>query len=120
MGLNLRILPQFIKNANIAHDIIEFGEDSKLFEKIIKLEDKKGRDVPRKGIHSFSGSDENFEGHCYGKTIETPYGEIMKSVLVSELNKVLADYKTEGWRNKAVIAFLSELPNDLEIWLYWH
>jgi len=120
MGMDLSILPQYSQNADFSHDLIDLHRDSDLFERVDKLENEKGKEVPRKGIHSFIGSSETFEGPCYGPTIETPYGDIMKGVLAGELKEVLADYKTESWKNKAFIAFLNELPDDLEIWLYWH
>jgi hypothetical protein len=120
MGMDLRILPQYIQYADFAHDLIDLHADPDLFERIGKLEKEKGKEVPRKGIHSFTGRDKTFEAPCYGATIETSYGDVMKGVLAGELKEVLADYKTESWKNKAFIAFLNELPNDLEIWLYWH
>jgi hypothetical protein len=120
MGMDLRILAQYCQNADFAHDLIDLHRDSDLFERVGKLENEKGKEVPRKGIHSFTGRDETFEKPCYGTTIETPYGDVMKGVLAGELKEVLAGYKTESWKNKAFIAFLNELPNDLEIWLYWH
>ncbi len=118
--MDFRILPQYSQNANFAHDLIDLHRDSDLFERVGKLEDKKGKEVPRRGIRSFTGRDETFEGHCYGTTIETPYGDVMKGVLAIELKEILANYITESWKNRAFIAFLNKLPNDLEIWLYWH
>jgi len=120
MGLDLRILPQYGQNAEFAIDLISLGRDADLFMRISKLEDKKGKKVPRKGIHSFMSTDEVTGEPCYGTTIKTAYGDVMKGVLVGELKKALADYKTESWRNKAFIAFVNELPDDLEIWLYWY
>jgi hypothetical protein len=120
MGMDLRILPQYSQNADFAHDLIDLHRDSDLFEHVAKLENEQGKEIPRKGIYSFTGKDETFEGSCYGSTIETAYDDVMKGVLAGELKEVLADYKTESWKNKAFIAFLNELPNDLEIWLYWH
>ena len=118
MGLDLRILPAYSKSADFSLDMIELARDSELFGIISILEEKKGREVPRKGINSFCGSINGIEG--FGKTTETPYGKVMKSVLAYELRKALSDYKTESWKNKAFIAFLDQLPNDLELWLYWH
>lgn len=120
MGMDLRILPQYSQNANFSHDIIDLHRDYELFVRIDKLESEKGKEVLTKGIQSFTGRCKEFEEYCYGKTIKTPYGNIMKGVLAGELKEVLADYKTESWKNKAFIAFLNELPDDLEIWLYWH
>jgi hypothetical protein len=111
MGMDLWILPQYSQNADFALDLIDLHRDPDLFERVGKLENEKGKEVPRKGIHSFTGRDETFE---------TPYGDVMKGVLAGELKEVLADYKTESWKNKAFIAFLNELPNNLEIWLYWY
>jgi len=120
MGMNLRILPQYSQNDDFAKDLIDLHKDSDLFERVGKLENEKGKEVPRKGIYSFTSRNEVFEEPCYGTTIETPYGNVIKGVLAGELKEVLADYKTDSWKNKAFIAFLNELPNDLKIWLYWH
>lgn len=120
MGLDLRILPKFSENADFSHDLIELHRDSDLFDIIAKLENEKGRDVPRKGIYSFSGKDNKIEGACYGVTIKTPYGDIIKGVLAKELKAGISNYKTNSWKNKAFIAFLKEVPDELEIYLYWH
>ena len=119
MGKDLIILPQYSQNADFAYDLIYLHRNSDLFERVGKLENEKGKEVPRKGIYSFAVRDDTSEEPCYGTTIETPYGDVMKGVLVGELKEVLVDYKTESWKNRAFIAFLNELPNDLEIWLYW-
>lgn len=120
MGRELIILPQYSQNADFSRDLIVLHRDYELFELVGKLEDEKGKEVPRKGIHSFIGRNKEFEEPCYGTTIKTPYGDTMKGVLAGELKEVLADYKTESWKNKAFLAFLNQIPNDLEIWLYWH
>ncbi len=120
MGLDLRILPQYSQEADFSHDIIGLHRDSDMFDIISELEEKTGREVPRKGVTTFSGNDESFEGTCYGKITTTPYGDLMKGVLAKELKEVLKDYKTDSWKNKGFIAFLNELPDDLELWLFWH
>ena len=120
MGLDLRILPQYDRDANFSHDLIDLHRDYNLFSLISNLESEKGREVPKEGIYSFIGEREEIEGTCYGTTVETPYGDMMKGVLSKDLKDVLSNYKTEDWKNKAFIAFLNELPDDLEIWLYWH
>jgi hypothetical protein len=120
MGLDLRILPQFYKDAEFSLDLIDLHRESDLFELIMNLEDEKGKEVLQQGINSFVGKDEKFEEYCYGTTIKTPYGNVIKGVLAGDLKVILADYKTNSWKNKAFIAFLNELPNDLQIWLYWY
>ena len=120
MGLDLRILPQYSRKCDFSLDIIELHRESNLFEIIDDLEKDKGKEVPREGISSFTGENDKYEGLCYGNTIETAYGDIMKGVMADELKNVLANYKTKSWKNRAFIAFLNEMPDDLEIWLYWH
>lgn len=119
MGMDLRILPQYSQNADFAHDTIECARDYDLFSIIEKVEKENGREIPRKGITTFVARGKDDES-CYGKTFETPYGDVIKGVQNKKLKKALANYKPEHWRNKAVISFLNELPDDLEIWLYWH
>jgi hypothetical protein len=91
MGVDLRILPQYSQNADFSHDIIDLHRDSDMFELISELENKTGREVPRKGINTFSGQDDKFKETCYGKTTTTPYGYLMKGVLAKELKSVLTE-----------------------------
>jgi hypothetical protein len=119
MGMDLRLLPQYSQNADFAHDILECDRDYDMFDIVSEVEKQNGRQVLKNGISTFTARGKDDEV-CYGKTVETPYGDEMNSVQVRKLKKVLADYKTESWRNKAVIAFLNEMPDELEIWLYWH
>ena len=119
MGMALRLLPQYSKNADFAHDILECDPDYDMFGIISEAEKQNGRQVPRNGINSFSGRLANNK-LGYGKTIETPYGDEMNSVQAKKLKEVLTTYNPKGWRNKAIIAFLNELPDELEVWLYWY
>jgi len=114
MGLDLRILPQHSQNADFSHDVIDLCRDYDLFDLIQGVEIKKGRKVPRKGINSFSGKNDASPDHIYGTTIETPYGETMKGVLAGELKESVRGYKAEGWKNRAFIAFLNEMPDELK------
>jgi len=120
MGLDLTILPQHTQGADFSHDIISLHRDSDLFDIIMELEKTNGREVTRNGINSFISREEDTDKVCYGKTTETPYGEIIKGVQAYKLKKVLKEYKTDSWKNKAFITFLNELPDELEIWLYWN
>lgn len=120
MRLDLMILPQYNQNANFARDLINLERESTLFELISKVEDEKGREISKRGIYSYTGKTNIYEGTCYGATVETPYGDIIKGVFACDLKNILANYKSYSWINKAFIAYLNELPNDFELWLYWH
>lgn len=120
MGLDLRILPQYSNQSDFSHDVIGLHRDYDLFEIINNLENEKGVKAPNTGIGSFCGTSKKIEGSCYGDTIDTPYGERICSVMSKDLKDALSNYNTESWKNKAFLAFINELPNDLMIWLYWH
>ena len=119
MGVDLKLLPQYSQTADFSHDMIECGRDRKMFDIIGKLELENGREIPRKGISTFNARNKDGET-CYGTTFTTPYGDTIKGVQAHKLKEALAEYKPDYWRNKAVISFLNELPDDLEVWLYWH
>lgn len=115
MGIDLRILPKYSENADFAHDVIELDRDYEFFDIIQNLEKTNGREVGRNGITSWVG-----DGEAYGKTHETPYGDAIKGVQAKKLKKAISTYKVDSWRNKAFIAWLGEVPDELEIYLYWH
>lgn len=119
MGLDLNILPQFNQKSDFSLDVIKIHRDYELFDIIKKLEKTNGRNVSNNGISSYLGTSEESEENCYGDTTKTPYGDIIKGVQAGKMKEVLSDFKTDSWKNKAFIAFLNELPDDLEIWLYW-
>ncbi len=103
MAKDLKIFPEYSEKSIFSTDVIELDRDNKLFEIIEELEAKKGKKVPKNE----------------GKFPINPYGNPILGVLVGDLKLAISNYKTDSWKNKAVIAFLNELPNDLTIWLYW-
>ncbi len=120
MGLDLRILPQYGQKFDFSLDVISLHRDSDLFDIILKVEKENGREIPRNGINSYFGRDKKFQGNCYGKTTKTVYGTVLRGVRAKKLKIALKNRRNLSWKNKAFIAFLNKLPDDLEIWLYWH
>lgn len=118
MGVDLRILPQAHQEHYFSNDIITLERRSDLFDIIQKLENEKGLDIPRRGISCFCASSEDLGTH-YGIATHTAYGMPIKSVLARELKQALAGYTPDEWKNRAFIAFLKELPDDLELFLFW-
>lgn len=119
MGLDLTLIPLYEKNAHFSSDVIKCERDSDLFEEIQHMEKSYGVLINDDGINTFLGRDEN-DGNIYGKTTETPYGEKIKYLKAHLLHDIFQEQKFDYWRNKAIQAFLKELPNDLPILLYWH
>ncbi len=120
MGLDLKILPKHISAyLYFSHDVITLQRDYKLFDIIQNIEDRYGRKVHRDGLYSYVGKVEGYDDTCYGKTTETSYGKIMKGILAKELKEGLKNYKTSSWKNKSFISFLKELPDEIELFLFW-
>ena len=130
MGIDLSILPQYSENADFSHDVIQLHRDYELFEVFETLQNARGRTIGKDSyIWSFLGRDEEgeFEEYCYGKLRDNPYGNPLVNVLASDLKKALkeSDYLKKNplglsWKNRAAIAYINELPDDLPIWLFWH
>jgi len=120
MGLDLRLLPAYTQNADwMSHDILGLDRDDDILNAVFEFEKKHGIEVKRGGFKSFLSREDGGETK-YGSTETTPYGDRIKSVLAIELSKVFESVEISGWKNKAIVAFVKELPDDLPIYLYWH
>ncbi len=115
MGLDLCLLPFDGDSGNWAysHTMLQCNRDSELFEKIQKL--KSIRVPPDFG--TFHCRDDEYEQPHYGNTQETPYGEPVEYVLAHDLVKITPD--DTGYVNKAVWAYLKELPPRTKVALFW-
>lgn len=120
MGLDLRILPVYDIGADFSTDVISFDRDYILFDKIARMSKKYGIEIGNKGIHCFLSTDGKCDKPHYGKTAEDPYGDKLRYLTARLLKIAMFDYRTESPKNKAVMAFIRELPDDLEVYLYWH
>jgi intein-encoded DNA endonuclease-like protein len=115
MGLNLKLIPQQKVDSYESNTIIDLKQDYVLFKIIKEIEIKSGIPIPKTGIETWIGDNND----AYGTTKTTPFDDVIKGVFAKDLNKALESYKTKVWKNKAAIAFLKELPKNLQIWLYW-
>ena len=123
MGLDLNILPQYSQSADFSHDIISFSREGRLFELIRYAEKVYGIDVQIDKFTSYLGDpdpEDEDSGRRYGHTNTTPYGETIKGIYAKHLKEEIKGYKSDSWKNRAIIAFLNELPDGLIVWLYWN
>ena len=120
MGLDLTLLPFYSEDMEIpfSHDVIQLSRNYELFDIINAVEKQFGRDVPE-NFTSYVSRDDKYEDIHYGITATTSYGDSLKYVKAKDLWKVMG-FENLSWRNKAVIAYLRELPENLNIALYWH
>lgn len=115
MGLDLRLLVFYDEILDFSQDILSLNRRLKLFEKIIELEQRKGKKVSEK-FRSFLGK------NGYGKTIKTGTGSPLNYVLVEDLLECFdenAEY-IKDWKNKAIWNYLKECPKNWKISLYWY
>ena len=111
MGLDLRILPIYQKGADFSVTSLECDRDYDLFDKVRSIQEEFGREVSRKGFTGYMGSE-------FCQQDEDAYGDILESVMAKDLKKI--DLLNTSKGNKAVFAYLNELDNEHECYLYWH
>lgn len=121
MGLDLTLMPFYANDptCSLAHTMIDCERRRDLFDAILPIEEKRGRDVPA-DFRTFRSREDDQDSH-YGLTIETPYGERLKYVRAIDLMP-LASHEgvTDNPLNRAAWAYLKELPGTWPIALYWH
>jgi hypothetical protein len=119
MGLDLRLMP-FEEGAHFSHMLIDTERRSELYDVILALEEKWGRNVPER-FSTFCGHDEKSEETCYGNTQETPYGEPLRYVLADKLAELHEHPAVQDNElNRAAWAFLRELGKTWRVALFWH
>lgn len=122
MGVDLRLLPFYSQTTGIAfsQDVLDLERRRELWGVIEPIESEFGRDVPT-DFNSYCGEKEGVEEPTYGLTLTTPYSENLKYLHAVHL-KPLRQHPAvqDNWKNRAIWAFIEELPDDLPIALYWH
>lgn len=123
MGVDLTLLPfesTQLGGWPMSHTVLWMNRDSETFQQISALETREGRPVPE-DFTSYVGRDNEGET-AYGRTIKTPYGSPLRYVLAGSLKQIdMGDMSNPGaWKQRAIWAFVRELPDDLPVALYWH
>jgi len=91
---------------------------SELFREIHTVQERKGITVPE-SFSSYASRDDKYEEPHYGETQEDCYGDQIESLDVRELLK----FKEQAQacpQNRAVWAYLAELPPRTKVALFWH
>ncbi|MBI5044587.1 MAG: hypothetical protein HZC02_01565 [Candidatus Levybacteria bacterium] len=119
MGRYLALLPfdfDWVKT-DFSHSILECTQRSELFEELEKLP---SMPVPEQ-FHTYLGYDPETERTCYGNTQTTNDGEQLMYVLVEQLLPFSThELVRDNFLNRAVWAYLKELPRKTKIALYFH
>lgn len=119
MGLDLTLLPFDCDQGNFcfSHTMLDCERRRDLFEAIMKM--LKETPVPD-GFMSFRGRTQ--EGDTsYGVTTTTPYGAPLGWVPAGDLvNLGVHIGVLDNHLNRAIWAYLRELPKETKVALFWH
>jgi len=116
MGVDLTLLPLIGRDFWAAHDILRLERRSELWSDVEKLPQKP---IPQalschKAVSPTTGDP------CYGDTETTPYGTRITYTTAADL-MTLKDNEAvqDNWQNRAIWAYLAQMPGDWPICLYW-
>lgn len=120
MGVDVKLLPLIGRDFWAAHDQLELERRSELWPVIEALPSEP---MP-KPLNCFLGTipDGSWEGeNGYGECAEDPYGNPLRYVTVADL-LTLSNHPAvkDNWLNRAIWAYLSEMPPDWQIVIFWH
>lgn len=124
MGLDLTLLPFDCDSSilSFSHTVLSCERRGDLFDAIRVIEEKHGHDTPERfscylGIHD----KETCGARGYSQVTQTPYGKRLQFLLVSELFPLFThrDVQDDA-KNRAIWAYLSQLPPDTKVALFWH
>lgn len=121
MGLDLKLLPfdGDFNDYSFSHTILNCFRMGELFDAIKTLENRLGRPVGE-NFSSYFGKQAENEAYSFSETHITPYGEELKFVLVGDLLAFKTHAQVqENWKNRAIWAYLAQLPLTNKVALYW-
>ena len=116
MGVDLKLFPITFRESWSAFDSLDVERRRELWDDIVELP---SLEIP-KPVYCTEGRDDHGEP-CHGEVTESPYGARLRWVNAGDL-LTLKDHEAvrDNWRNRAVWAYLAEMPADWPIVLYWH
>lgn len=122
MGVDLTLLIVDGDSIPYAHTMLELERRSHFWPYVQELSSSEF-ERPLSSYHA-TVPDGSMEGEpCYGKTVETPYGEPLRWVRARDLLAIkqaaLARF-CEDSANAAAWAYLAALNPDTRVALYWH
>lgn len=123
MGLDLTLLPfEHPETDNgwaISHCVLYCERRRALFADIGQLEENIGVVVPQQ-FGTYLSREGGKDTH-YGNTQDTPYGDPLRTVTAGQLlGFATLDDVTDNPRNRAIWAYLAQLPAETRVALYWH
>ena len=116
MGVDLTLLPLIAEDFWAAHDLLRVERRRELWPSITALPTLP---IPEP-LSCYVAQLEN--GECgYGRLAKDPYGSLLEYTTAGAL-LTLASHESvnDCWENRAVWAYLAQMPSEWKIVLYWH
>lgn len=116
MGVDLTLMPLLSKDFWAAHDVLRLERRRELWDAVTDLPAKP---VPQKVSCYMARLPSGETG--YGDLEQDPYGGALQYVTAADL--LTLKYREEvqdNWMNRAVWSYLTKMPPDWPIVLYWH
>ena len=115
MGVDLTLLPMLSESAWGSHDVLHLERRRDLWSAVNELEQE---EIPQE-MFSYLGRDRQGE-YQYGVLETDAYGLRVKWTTVAELLKLSGHHCVQdNFLNRAVWAYLFQLPLDWKVALYW-
>ena len=117
MGVDLRLLPLLGQDYWVSHDMLSFERRYKLWDAIRKIE---SHQIPQP-LHCYLAQSADGEGPSYGDVSLDPYGDHLRWVHAGDLAGLRQlECASDDWKNRAVFAYLDEMPKSHKIVLWWY
>lgn len=117
MGVDLTLMPLLAKDYWCAHELIRVERDRSLWGPIDALPQT---DVPEP-LHCYLAKHPHDGETSYGSIATTPYGDPIKYTTAGDLVGLKSEQGVrDNWKNRAVWAYLEQMPPEWQIALWWH
>ncbi len=120
MGVDLRLLPLLGPEAWVSHSMLDLERRRALWPAVEALS---SQEIPEPlSCYLNRVPDGSYQGEpCYGYIEKDPYGNRLRWTTAKELLK-LSNHESvqDNYLNRAVWAYLAQIPPDWKIVLYWH
>lgn len=118
MGVDLALLP--FDGDSYSSTVLECDGGTDFVLEINTALGKYYRDVPEY-FNAHWGTAASCDKVCHGRCVEDRYGEPVRYVLAKHLKKFKNHPDVqESFVNRAIWAYLEELPDDHKVALFWH
>lgn len=120
MGIDLMLLPYLVqKDHYVSYSILSMSRQTAFFEVLDSYAMVKGREIEEQ-FYSYQ-PDEKTAEDTMGETSVDKYDTPLKTITPAEFLEAVTLFGDELYPlNKAILAYVQNLPDDWRIALYWH